>query len=60
MGIVVVMDREAQLFEVVFALSPARSFSSLLNCWQQQGDQDGNDGDHDEQFNESEAFWLPV
>ncbi len=55
MHIVVVVKRDADLFEVVPALSTSSSFASRLNGWQQQRDQNRNDGDHDEQFDERKA-----
>jgi hypothetical protein len=53
-GIVVVVQREADLFEVVLALRAPCGFPRLLHGRQQQRDQDRNDRDDDEQFDESE------
>src|SRR5262249_32891042 len=53
--IVVVVKRDADLAEVVDALSAARGFARGLNCRQEQRDQNADDRDHDEQLNECEA-----
>ncbi len=55
MHIMVVVKRNADLFEIVAALSASGSFASRLNSRQQQRDQNRNDGDHDEQFDERKA-----
>ena len=44
----VVVEGEAQLLEVVFALGPAGRLTDLLHGRQEQADQDGDNGDHDE------------
>src|SRR5690606_22809087 len=51
----VVVQSQSDLLEVVLALGAARRLAGLLDGGQQQGDQDGDDGDHYEQFDESEA-----
>jgi hypothetical protein len=48
----VVVQRQANLLEIVLALGPAGRFASLLNCRQQQGDEYGNDGDDNQQLDE--------
>lgn len=56
MCVVVVLECEAELFDVIDALGSASSFASLLNCGQQESDEDGNDGDDHQQFDESETW----
>ena len=53
--IVIVMHRDAQLLEVVFTLCPAGRFSCLLDCWQKQGNQDCDNGNHDQQLDQCES-----
>jgi hypothetical protein len=43
------------LLEIVPALRPPGRFARLLNRGQQQGNQDRNDGDHDEQLDQRET-----
>jgi hypothetical protein len=45
------MKSNADLPKIVPTCGAASGFSGLLDGWQQQGDQDGNDGDDDEKFN---------
>ena len=54
-GVVVVVQRQANLFEIVLALRPPRRLTSLLHGRQQQRNQDSNNRDHDEQFDQGEA-----
>ncbi len=49
------MNSQSQLFQVVFALCSTGRFPGLLHGGQQQGNQDGNDGDDDKQFDQREA-----
>ena len=51
----VVCDPKTDLLQIIRALSPPRCLASRLNRRQKQGDQDSNDGDHDQEFNQSEA-----
>lgn len=51
----VVVQREAELLEVVLALSSPRGFASALHRREQQGDQDRDDCNDDEEFDEGEA-----
>jgi hypothetical protein len=53
-GVVVVVQRQAELFEVVLALRPVGRLAHLLYGGQQQPDQDGDDGDDNEQLDEGE------
>ena len=50
-----ILDRQGELFEVVDALGSAGRLTHLLHGRQEQADEDGNDGDHDEQFDEREG-----
>ena len=51
----VVLQRQADLHEVVLALHPAGRFAGLLHRREQQGDQNGDDRNHDQQLNQGEA-----
>ena len=55
MNIVVAVKGDADLFQRIFALRPSGGFASLLNGWQQQGDKDRNNRNHDEQFNQCKS-----
>ena len=46
-GALVAVQREAQLLQVVLAGHPGGSLPHLLDCGQQEADEDGDDGDHD-------------
>ena len=50
----VVVQGEADLLQVVLALHAGGGLADLLDGGQQQADQDGDDGDHDQQFDERE------
>jgi hypothetical protein len=52
---VIVVQREAKLHQMVLALRAAGGFTRLLHRGEQQCNQDGNDGDHDEQLDQREA-----
>ena len=54
-GAVVVVEGEADLLEVVGALQARGRIADLLDGGQQQADQDGDDGDHHQQFDQREA-----
>jgi hypothetical protein len=45
MDVMVVVERQPDLFQVVRALPAPRGFTSLLHCRQQQCNQDSDDGD---------------
>jgi hypothetical protein len=49
------MESDADLLEVVAALRTPRGLAGLLHGGKQQGDQDRDDGDHDQQLDEREA-----
>jgi hypothetical protein len=53
-GAVVVLNRQAELLEIVDALRPAGGLASGLDCGQQECDQDCNDGDHHQQLDKRE------
>jgi hypothetical protein len=44
----VVVQSQADLLEMVLALAAACSFTSLLDGWKKDGNQDRDDRDHDE------------
>ena len=56
--IVVVVHRQHQLLDVVFTADAIRSFTSFLHRWQQDRHENGDDGNHDEEFNQSEPTRL--
>src|SRR5262249_53347087 len=58
-GVMVAVASQRQLFQVVLALHAVRGFANLLNGWQQQADQNGNDGDDHQQFDQGEASAGP-
>src|SRR5262245_56775567 len=49
-----VVKRQADLFEIVLALHSGGRLADLLDRRQQKPDQDGNDCDHDEEFDQRE------
>jgi hypothetical protein len=49
------VQRETNLLHVVLTLRSASSFAGLLNCWQQQGDQNRDDGNHHQQFDQCKS-----
>ncbi len=53
--VVDIVDGQAELLQVVFAFDPRGSLAHLLHGRQQQPDQDGNDGDHHQQFDQREG-----
>ena len=50
----VVVQRQADLLEVVRALDARRRLADLLHGRQQEADQDGDDGNHHQQLDERE------
>ena len=55
MGIVIVVECEANLFEIIAALGPSSSFPSLLNGWQDQSNKYADDRNYYQQFNQREC-----
>jgi len=53
----VVVQSQAELFEVVRALDPARCFACRLYRWQEQGDQNSDNGDYHQKLNQCEKRW---
>ena len=51
-GRMVVVDPQANLLEVVAAAHAASRFSSCLNCWQKEADQDADDRDDHQQLDQ--------
>ena len=51
----IVVQGQADLFQMVFALNFSSGFSRSLNGRQKQGDQRRDDRDHDEQLNQSKS-----
>jgi hypothetical protein len=60
--VVHVVGAQAELLEVVTALDAGRGLAHLLDGWQEQADQDGDDGDHHQQLDQGEAraVWLRI
>jgi hypothetical protein len=54
-GVHVVVQRQADLLEVVGALDPPRGLARRLDGRQEQADQDGDDRDHDQEFNQGKS-----
>jgi hypothetical protein len=55
----VIVQRQPDLLQVVAALRAPRRFPRLLHRRQQQGDEDGDDRDHHQQFDQRESSQLP-
>ena len=53
--IVVVVQGRADLFEIVLATGVGGCFPDFLDGGHQQANQDGNDGDHHQQFNQGKT-----
>ena len=60
LGRVVAVGRQTDLLEVVRAADPGGGLADLLDRGQQQSDQDGSDGDHDQQLDERKRPSLPT
>ena len=56
MGIVIVVQSQPHLLQIVFTLTAAGRLAGLLNRRQQQRYKDGDDGDHDQQFNQRKTL----
>src|SRR5690606_17306471 len=54
-GVVVVVQGQANLLKIVAALHPPGGLAGLLHGGKEQGDQYADDGNHDKEFDESEA-----
>lgn len=54
-SLLIVMNRQPDLFEFAFAIRTTRGFAGLLDSRQQQRDQNRNDRDNDEQLDERES-----
>ena len=53
--IVVIVQRDAELFQIIAAFHPVGGLTNLLDGGQQEADQDGDDGDHYQQLNQGES-----
>ena len=51
----VAVQRQPELLQIVLALTATGCFPSLLDGRQQQCNQSGNNGNHNQQFNQREA-----
>ncbi len=59
-GRVIVVDSQADLFEIVAALHPPRRFARRLNGRQQKSHEDADDGDHHEQLDQRETSPITI
>ena len=55
MGVVVVMQGQAELLEIIPALKSPRRLADFLNGGQEQADQDGDDRNNDHQLQQGEC-----
>lgn len=53
-----VVEGETDLFEVILALASGCCFPDLLDGWEEESDEDGDDGDHHQEFDEGETFSI--
>ena len=53
--IVIVLCRNTHLLQIIAALTAAGSFAGSLHGRQEKRNQDGDDGDHHQQFNERKS-----
>jgi hypothetical protein len=51
-------NRQPNLLQVVGTRNSASRFSGLLDCWQQQTNENSNDRNNDKQFNQRKTTWL--
>jgi hypothetical protein len=51
-GIVIILNRDANLAHIIDALSAARRLASSLNGWKQERDKNPNDRDYHQQLDE--------
>lgn len=51
----IVVQSEADLLQIVGALHPVGCFPYLLDGWEEQADQDGDNRDNDQQFDQGKA-----
>jgi hypothetical protein len=55
MGAFVIVQSQADLFEVISALQASGGFAGRLHGWQQQADENTDDGDDDQKFDQGES-----
>src|SRR6516165_11524935 len=55
MGIVIVVEGDADLHEVVGAPHAVGRLADLLHCWKKQADEHGDDCQYDKQFDQRKA-----
>jgi hypothetical protein len=60
MGVVAVVNSQAQLFKVVGASGAVSGFTDSLHCREQQSNQDAHNGDHHQQLDEGKAIRAPT
>jgi hypothetical protein len=49
------MSAQTELLEIVRALDASGGLACFLHCGQEQSDQDGDDGDHNQQLDQRET-----
>ena len=57
-GVFIIMNRQADLLEIVLALQPSRRLARRLHGRQQQGDENADDGDDHQKLNECKTDFL--
>ena len=55
MHIMIIRQRQSQLLQIVLTLRATCGFSRLLYSGKQKSHQDGNDGNHHQQFDQRKA-----
>jgi len=58
--LVVLVQRQCDLFEIVLALRPPSRLARVLHSRQQERNENRNNGDHDKQFDERESTSLQL
>jgi len=59
-GVVIVVERDADLLQVIRAIDPPCRLAGGLHGGQEQGDQDRDDGDHHQELDQREAAQHPL
>jgi hypothetical protein len=54
----IVVKRQAHLFEIVLTLATVGGFPNFLDCWQEQSNQHSNNGNDNTKFHEGEAIAM--
>jgi hypothetical protein len=54
-GVVMLMQRQGDLFDPVLALQPRGGFAHALDAGKRQAGEDGDDGENDEELDQGEG-----